>query len=287
LNGQPNPAADTVVFHLVRVGTDSAALERFLASYERFSAGAPHRLVFLIKGYSGQMPKPLSALLDRVRHSKIHCPDRGFDIGSYFYGSNLVAERLAMFTNSFSVLQGDQWLAKMLNAYNRPRTGLVGASGSWESLGGKYLNSRPDNARTPAKHQITKAKALGLGIALRLFFPPFPNIHIRTNGFLIARKEFLAMRPYLLLSKLNAWLFESGRHSMTRQVLARGMEVVVVGRDGRVYRPEEWQASNTFWQSRQENLLIQDNRTLAYERGSVEYRAGQSQAAWGGAIPDA
>jgi hypothetical protein len=277
---------DTAVFHLVRAGTELDALLRFLASYERFSAGCPHRLVFLLKGFSQGLPPPLNRLLSAVPHTKLDCPDRGFDLGSYFLAAERVSEPLVMFTNSFSVLLGDDWLAKFLNAYNRPRVGLVGATGSWESLSSEYLDRCFDAPRSRFRGLVAKGKGLAAGLPLLALFPPFPNVHLRTNGFLVARRDFLTMRPRMMRTKLNAWLFETGRNSMTRQVLGRGLDVLVVGRDGSAYGPGEWPQSNTFWQSTQENLLIHDNRTTAYERGTKEFQAKRSEAAWGSPSPE-
>jgi hypothetical protein len=280
-------ACDTAVIHLVRAGNDLDALSRFLCSYEQFPSGFAHRLVFLLKGFQGNLPPNLATLLDRVPHDKISCPDRGFDIGSYFHASERVEERLVMFINSFSVLRGDDWLAKLLQAYHQPRVGLVGATGSWESLSSHCLNQRFDDLGSRTRGMLARGRALTVGLPLLACFPTFPNVHLRTNGFLLAREDFLAMRPRKIRTKLGGWLFESGRNSMTRQILGRGLQVLVVGRDGSVYRPDEWPRSMTFWQSGQENLLIQDNRTSEYERGDAALRAKRSESAWDGASQSA
>ncbi len=283
MNKPETGVADTAVFHLVRAGTDFEVLLRFLASYERFPSGAPHRLVFLLKGFPPQLPARLTRLLDGVPHAELRCPDRGFDLGSYFYGSARVEEPLAMFTNSFSELLADRWLAKLLDAHGQPRVGVVGATGSWESLSSECLHPRICASASMFDAALARGKALAVGVPLLALFPRFPNVHLRTNGFLLARRDFIAMRPRLLRTKLDAWLFESGRHSMTRQVLRRGLDVRVVGRDGSAYRPDDWMHSLTFWRSRQENLLIHDNRTIAYDLADPALRAKRSEAAWGSA----
>jgi hypothetical protein len=260
---------DIAVVHLVRAANAVEALIRFLDSYLDCPAGLPHKLVFLLKGFGAELPRSVAERLDSVRHSRIYCPDKGYDIASYFYAAERLSESLVLFINSFSVLQGDRWLLKLQNAYQPRDVGLVGATGSWESIS---VDSSPN--------LISMAKALALSLPLRALFPAFPNPHVRTNAFLLARKDFLAMRPRLMHTKLGAWLFESGRNSMTRQILRRGLEVIVVGRDGSMYRPEEWPRSLTFWQSKQENLLIQDNRTLAYENGDADTQAKRFRSAW-------
>lgn len=261
---------DTAVVHLVRAANSLTALARFLDSYLECPAGFTHKLIFLLKGFGTDLPANVSQLLDRVPHSRIRCPDRGYDITSYFYAAERISEPLVLFTNSFSVLQGDEWLSKFLDAYHRRDVGLVGATGSWESIS---IDPSLDDL-------VSKGKALALSLPLRVLFPAFPNPHVRTNGFLLARQDFLAMRPTLTRTKLAAWLFESGRNSMTRQVLRRGLGVLVIGRDGSVYRPEEWARSLTFWQSKQENLLIQDNRTVAYEAGDPDFQGKRYRSAW-------
>lgn len=256
-------------------------LARFLASYKQFRAGYPHRLIFLLKGFTEELPIGLAKMLSEVPHTKMQCPDYGFDLGSYFFGSGLVVENLVMCTNSFSVLNGDEWLLKLLNAYGRPQVGLVGASGSWESLSSYFLSQASHGPSLGCAGMLGVAKAVLVGLPLLSLFPAFPNAHLRTNGFLINRLTFLSMRPLIVRTKLDAWLFESGRYSMTRQVMKRGKEVLVVGRDGVAFQPVHWDSSQTFWQGSQDNLLIQDNRTVAYEKADERFRAVKSIAAWG------
>jgi hypothetical protein len=81
--------------------------------------------------------------------------------------------------------------------------------------------------------------------------------------------------------KFSAYKFESGIEGMTNQVLRLGLRVLVVGRDGQGYPPELWHASNTYWQSRQENLLVADNQTDVYLTSDPAWAAELSFHAWG------
>jgi hypothetical protein len=258
------------VVHLVRAANAPAALRRFLDSYLECAAGLPHQLVIVLKGFGAQLPAEVSELVARVPHRQVHCGDEGYDIASYFYAADRIAEPLLVFINSFSVLQADQWLSKLYGAYQESGGGVVGASGSWESMS-------LDSSHGGLFH---KARSVALSAPLRALFPRFPNPHLRTNGFLLARSDFLAMRPKWMRTKLGAWLFESGRNSMTRQILRHGRKVLVVGRDGSIYPPNEWSRSRTFWQAKQENLLLQDNRTLAYDNGNADLQARRYISAW-------
>jgi hypothetical protein len=112
-------------------------------------------------------------------------------------------------------------------------------------------------------------------------FPPFPNHHVRTNAFIVERDLLRRLRIRAARDKLDAWKFECGWVSLTRQIEGSGLRSIVVGRDGRTFTPEEWPQSHTLWQGQQENLLIADNQTDSYRNGDVELREVLSAFAWG------
>jgi hypothetical protein len=272
--------AEIAIIHLVRAGTGASVLAEFVDSYLRHSAGHDHNLVFLLKGFPRNLPGDVSAILDRSPHSRIVCPDNGFDIGSYYYAAERVTERVVMFLNSFSTIQGDSWLLKLVQASSEPGVGLVGASGSWESMVSTLLDAPQAGGHEYSGRRFSRLKAQILGLPLRIFFPAFPNPHVRSNAFMLLRDDFLSMRPPRMRCKLQAWLFESGRSSMTRQILRRGLRVMVVGRNGMAYRIANWSKSGTFWQAQQENLLIHDNRSLAYSCADATVQARLCRMAW-------
>ena len=115
----------------------------------------------------------------------------------------------------------------------------------------------------------------------RFFFHPYPNHHIRTTAFMLSRETMLNVWPSSILTKKSAYLFENGKHSLTRRVMQMGLKVLVTGRDGQAYEMNSWHASNTFRQSRQENLLVADNQTLQYERADYEQRTQLARLSWG------
>ena len=82
-------------------------------------------------------------------------------------------------------------------------------------------------------------------------------------------------------SKIDAYGLERCRRSVTHQIEAMGLRAVVVGRDSRAYECEQWPHSYTFWQGNQENLLVADNQTTAYQNADAELRAILSRYAWG------
>ena len=112
-------------------------------------------------------------------------------------------------------------------------------------------------------------------------FEPFPARHVRTNAFMLRRELMLGLRLPPILSKHDAHRFESGREGLTSQVLGAGLRALVVGRDGRAYEPEQWHLSETLWQGEQRNLLVADNQTNDYARGTAPRRVFLSRVAWG------
>jgi hypothetical protein len=268
------------VLHLVHARNGLPVVERFVSSWEAHPAGAECRLYFGLKGFGGSSSSPLDAILGRVAHRIILLPQDGYDIGSYRYAARRMPEPVVLFLNSFSQVQSDNWLGMLVQAKSSTRAGVVGASGSWESPASVHLNRALTFGAATSAAWRARGRSLAIGALAAAIFPRFPNPHIRTNAFMLAREQFLSMSPRVIRTKLDAWMFESGRNSLTRQMIRQGLRVLVVGRDGRTYEPADWSASRTYCSGEQEYLLIQDNRTLAYQRGDSALRAERRWAAW-------
>jgi hypothetical protein len=224
--------------------------QRFAEAYRRFAIGWDHALYVIYKGFGS------AAELDRARgvfaavdHTPIDVADDRFDIGAYFDAVPSITERIVCFLNSFSEPMCDKWLAKMAVNFQQPGVGLVGASGSFEG------GANPE---------------------------VFPNIHIRSNAFIIERAIFATIAStFDFRTKQDAYMFESGPNGMTRQIRARGLKALVVGRNGRGYAPQWWPSSDTFRQGRQSNLLVADNQTRDFDVLTWAEKAALANAAWG------
>lgn len=112
-------------------------------------------------------------------------------------------------------------------------------------------------------------------------FPPFPDYHLRTNAFMISRRLMLKIKHKKMKKKFDAYRFESGKNSLTNQVLRRGLNVLIIGKDRKGYEKEEWHRSGTWWQGEQDNLLIGDNQSSEYTHGDSKRRMYLSRLAWG------
>jgi hypothetical protein len=295
--------ADVGLVHLVRRRNGIGPFERFLASYRGHRAGVAHDLVVVFKGFgAARNTAAYDRALADIPHRRIYVADRGFDLGPYFKAVAMLEHRYLCFLNSFSRVLDDDWLAKLHRWACADGVGVAAATGSYQSFAsGNAERERPlerlswaGRVRSRTRHVFSAgpARVVALRAAASLlgplgvwnparYFPPFPNCHVRTNAFMSARATLARIRVGPMILKLSAFMFESGRHSLTNQLLSFGLRPIVVGRDGAGYEKEDWHRADTYRQSRQENLLVADNQTDLYAEGNERVRAELSRIAWG------
>jgi len=280
------------VVHLVRRCNGLEIFERFISAYRNNEPGIDHRLLILFKGFDS--PEDLSRyriMLSGLDYLELLVPDTGYDIGSYMMAFQAYHQKYQYFCflNSYSEPLYRGWLALLYRHASRPEVGLVGVTGSYQSL---YSDAEFENyiytrtlvyARTlrPFKRVLIRAALTYIRFTRFPFFASFPNPHVRTNGFMLPTSVLLRVRAGKMRCKMDAYRFESGRQGLTPQVLRMGRKPVVVGADGAGYDIEDWYKSNTFRRANQENLLIADNQTRAYADGDLKLKVSCSHHAWG------
>lgn len=228
--------AHDAILYLCRKGDPSLAAKAFFSSLSAHNAGADGDLVVVLKGFTdGETDPNLVAYRDRAGRlvHEIRMPDEGrWAINAFYEAAHQLVHDRILFLTSHSRILADNWLSAYLEAFKcHSDCGIVGASGAYEEIPGS----------------------------------PFPNINIRTNAFMMDRKLFLDIDPGPLDTKRAGNRFEAGPNSLTRQIICRGMEPIVVDRFGKTWRKEDWPASLTFRSGRQQGLLIADNRTYDYD----------------------
>jgi hypothetical protein len=252
--------SEICVVHLVWIPLGPAPLERFAASYRRHRAGRDHRLVVLYNGLDAGSLDPWEDALAGIEHERLFAPRTLVDMAAYRFAAQAVDCDAILFLNSYSEILEEGWLEKLWRGLERDGVGLVGATGSHESLvppsGSLRLLQRP-------------------------WFDPFPNPHVRTSAFMLRRDTALALDWPRVRTKWGAWRLENGRRSVTRQVQARGLEALVVGRDGDAYEKDRWYDSRTFRSGGQENLLVADNRTRQFAEADPAEQRRLAELAWG------
>jgi hypothetical protein len=299
--------ADIGVVYLCRFAEGEGPVCRFLQSYENHPAGIDHDLHVLFKGFPG--PSSLAsmrALFGDLTINPILLADVDYDIGSYIAAAGSISNRRVIFLNTFSQILTKDWLRYFDLALNHSAVGVVGATGSWQANASgdeRAIKTILHNvAHLPSYiHQTTLPKKRTGGamdeqrrkrpLGRYLFFPfyyllnlyefgRYPNPHIRTNAFMIERERFLGLRRPSFTCKRGVLKFESGRLSMTRQILKHGLRPVIVDCGGNVYDVPEWRSSSTFHAGGQKNLIIGDRRTHEYSVASPEFRRFLESQAW-------
>ena len=272
------------VAHLVRRANGTAPFEEFLDCYRRHHAGISHDLLIIYKGFrSREALRPYEALMDGIPHKYSSVSDFGYDVRPYMKVARDYPYRYFVFLNSFSRMLLPGWLELLYRHVRRPNVGVVGATGSYQSHASDYETFKrvfPDYVRAYKRPALRIYRYLRYRLAMGKHFPPFPNYHIRTNGFMVSRDVFAQLKTPTVLHKWDAYRFESSKASMTHQVISLGLIPLVVGADGHGYEPQEWPNARTFWISRQENLIVSDNQTRAYDQGSEAVREKLAFHAW-------
>ena len=154
------------------------------------------------------------------------------------------------------------WLKNLKNSIINPNVGLVGCTASFGSpknlLFPKFLLSLYEILLFPLRVIHRSVKYL---IYFDFKYPPNP--HLRTNAFIIKKKHFqnYFKRVQIPIKKKDALNIESGRFSLTNFIFDLGLEVIVVGKNGKSYKKNLWYESKTFYCCDQQNLMVSDNQT--------------------------
>jgi hypothetical protein len=292
------------VVYLYRFLEGEDPVRRFVASYRNHRPGVDHDLYVVLKGFpDGNSLAQGRRLFSDIQAQYLEQADIGLDIGSYRHAARIVESRRLLFLNTFSQIQADNWLYHFDQALGDQRVGLVGATGSWLSNSAVYeaalkylldkMRIRQNWLFSPTTDADIMSRPNGRNLQLyRYLLAPFqygqrlyeygryPNPHIRTNAFMIERERFLSLHLWKLMSKGDAYKFESGRNSMTKQIVGQGLRPIVVNRHGDVYDTSKWKEARTFWTDQQENLLIADNQTLGYTQANQWQRRRLENLAW-------
>jgi hypothetical protein len=226
----------------------------FLRSYTKFAAGAEHRLFIIYKGFVNEgQRRAARELFSIYDHRPIFTSDTAFDIGAYTDALEDIPHDRICFLNTNSEILCDGWLGKLAANLDQPRIGIVSATASFESL--SLLDPR---------------------------FPRFPNVHVRSNAFMMERATAIkVLTAFTIRDKKDAFFAESGPRGMTRRVFEMGLNALVVGRNGRGYPPAAWPISDTFRLGTQSNLLVHDNVTRTYRDMPFSEKRSISKLTWG------
>ncbi|MFW8646001.1 hypothetical protein ACOJBO_42725 [Rhizobium beringeri] len=128
------------VIYLARLAEGFAAFEAFAESYRRNAAGHDHDLVIICKGFT----KPgefagIAAVFTGIPHQIISISDNvGLDIHAYREACLQLKQEFVCCFNTYARIESESWLAKLWTNFSKPGVGMVGATGSFESLYNSY-----------------------------------------------------------------------------------------------------------------------------------------------------
>ncbi|MET0967990.1 MAG: glycosyltransferase, partial [Tardiphaga sp.] len=124
------------VFYLARRVEGYQYFERFVESYKAHAAGIPHQLIVIAKGFKNEGQRAvLRQLFEEIPHRIVSVPDEiGFDLHAYQDAAIKVDTDYVCFLNTFTTFRTDNWLRKLFEHAIKPDVGMVGATGSYESL---------------------------------------------------------------------------------------------------------------------------------------------------------
>jgi len=264
------------VFYLFRKSDEWQKAIDFIDSYRAIASGADHDIKIVLKGESSN--KKLLGHISKLKINYVEIPDVGRDIYSYVLLSKLFNYKFLVFLNSHSKILQEDWLYMLINPFEKSSTGIVGATGSYAS----HTSIAYENLNKSGLGWDLLKKIIIFYI-LRLLFPKFPNPHIRTNAFAIKRDAFLSLKFNMtfLKTRLGSYAAESGYKSICNQLSAKKMDSILVGLNYQVSIMDDWRSNNIFWDGGQVKLIISDNQTRKYEKGSNSDRIFFKKIAWG------
>ena len=286
----------SVVYLARGQGPGLSSAKRFFDSYDAHRSGLSHSLIVLAKAWTGEEDMAVLSNMVAERGGRIiQLPDDGFDWGAYIrYAQMEMQAEWLFFLGSNSIIQCSNWLLMIARQTKRRKTAIAGASGSWAGMAPIGLDLRAlwrnrkgssprilwRGARHVTRFTLTRLLNRIRGPSELL---PFPNPHIRSNAFLVSRELFADYTrcKRVPASKMDCYLLESGKGSLTRFAIGVGYVPIVVGRNNKSYEPQDWVTSNTFWCPDQPNLIVADNQTEYYRKASIELRHHLERSAWG------
>ena len=246
--------------------------KRFIKNYRKYKSGYYHDLIICFKGSRDQQiinkwKKKINFNFEYL----IDDPINDYDIGSYFRIAKKYKKRDIFFISTYSYPVKKNWLKFFFDHYEKKT--FIGASGSYSSISTDLLT---------LSYKHPKLLQLIWGIKSLLSFKLSPNPHVRTGAFLINSNDLLSrnFNPKKFVKKIETNKFESGRKSLTNQLLKKGFKVGIINSDNKFYEINSWRESETYGLKKQKKLIIHDNRTLEFQKLNKKGKFIVSKKIW-------
>jgi hypothetical protein len=246
---------------------------KFIRNYKKYSSGINHRLLICFKNLDKIKIEYLKLKIRKLKYiefiDNLHGND--WDFMSFYRIAKKYSDYLILFLNNQSFPVKKNWLLLMCSNFKNKR--ILGATGSYESISSRgFLRSYNENILS----YIYKV------IKYLIYFPLFPNPHVRTTAFMMLAKDYIKYKfEKNYYTKFDSWKTESGRNSLTNFFKKKGFEILIINSDGKAYSEKYWKFSETYCYKNQSKLIISDNRTRKYENFSVKDKLIKKKIVWG------
>ena len=133
---QSNPQQwKPAVIYLARKHEGIESFKRFVSSYTQNPCGLDHDLVVLYKGFDSNAARfEAGKAFHGVPHRAIELDDEGYDIGAYRKALEAISNEYVCFLNTHTEIASENWLRLMYQSMLLSDIGIVGSTGSYESL---------------------------------------------------------------------------------------------------------------------------------------------------------
>ena len=257
-------------------------VRRFVDSYIANPAGVDHALVIILNHVGREDRDEIAGMLRDIPHSTF-APERPvLDLEAYRLLTETIAADAYCFFNTYSRVLAPGWLFRYVAALRERSIGVAAAGGSYRSL--RDFNpwrSGPTMLPLPKKALLQLATTRR-ALRIRRQFPPNPCASVRSNAFALRASTLALIDWPKCESKMDTWLWESGRQNLTVRTREAGLRAVVVDRYGAIFDVPDWPQSATFWSRDQDGLLVADNRSDEYACATAHDRRRLMRENWSG-----
>ena len=263
-----------IVNYLISKYDNKNNLKNFFFYYKKFNAGYPHKLIITFKNFEKNDKIFNFNCLKFNKHEKFidYKLFNDFDWGSYKRLAEKFQSSIFFFMNCHSYPIKKNWLKYFVKNYKK--NSLLGPAGSYESLSSEALKGA---------YSKNRIKSLKYFFTNFIYFPIFPNPHVRSSSFMISGKNFLnlELNKKYRFKKFGTWINESGRNGMTNNFKNKGFKYYIINSDGKKFFKNNWKLSETFCYKEQSKLLISDKFSRLYKKSSKLKKKIIEKKVWG------
>tara|TARA_Y100000768_G_C23616988_1_gene513192 strand:- start:231 stop:605 length:375 start_codon:yes stop_codon:yes gene_type:complete len=118
---------------------------------------------------------------------------------------------------------------------------------------------------------------------LKDFYPSVFSPHLRSNGFVVKKHDFLNFikNKNIPKTKLDCYKLESGSMSLSNYIIQNGQRLLLVDKNGKIFDIKDWPISRTYCGFNQDGLCIADNNTDSYMHKNLYQKRKMEHEVWG------